>query len=314
MGPGSHRDTLDDNFGDHNWAKITNFAPTFKDRGKEAIEMRKQQVGRFLDYSASLSATPVNTWTEEVQAWEEDDSKPNPFIDPSVITEHSIRFELAKEDTNAVKQGEAILLHKDSSPSLMVFQGIQVEKMQRDWKIKLKELGDHSTDLAWANFEEAGHALLRRIDAWKLTQHLYLPQVAAIWKVDEEDGNQVEYGVEDILLLLPLALAATPGIDLHFFQLWNSKKKYSQSQGQNTHSHAFINSVQQKIDEAIKMYRYIHQCMQKLGGALGTSLWEAEFPVLQDEDVWGLSDDMEAHGGGQGIQGIDVDMDNSGCW
>jgi hypothetical protein len=29
MGPGSQRDTLDDSFGDHNWAKITKFGEFF---------------------------------------------------------------------------------------------------------------------------------------------------------------------------------------------------------------------------------------------------------------------------------------------
>jgi hypothetical protein len=29
MGPGSRRDTLDDSFGDHNWAKITKFSESF---------------------------------------------------------------------------------------------------------------------------------------------------------------------------------------------------------------------------------------------------------------------------------------------
>jgi hypothetical protein len=45
--------------------------------------MRKKQVARFLDYSASLPARSVNQWTKEVQRWEKDDTKPNPFVDPS---------------------------------------------------------------------------------------------------------------------------------------------------------------------------------------------------------------------------------------
>ena len=45
--------------------------------------MRKKQVERFLDYSESLPAKSVNQWTKDVLDWEEDSSKPNPFIYPS---------------------------------------------------------------------------------------------------------------------------------------------------------------------------------------------------------------------------------------
>lgn len=58
-------------------------ASTFKDCGEEAIAMRKKQVARFLDYSALLLAKAVNRWTREIQRWEDDDSKPNPFVDPN---------------------------------------------------------------------------------------------------------------------------------------------------------------------------------------------------------------------------------------
>jgi hypothetical protein len=194
-------------------------------------------------------------------------------------------------------------------------------------KIKSRDLGAHATELARANWEEAGHALLRRINSWKLTQHLYLPQVAAIRKIDEEDGDQAECEVEEIPLLLPSSITTSPGIDLRFFQvelryrqaqassalgqlrglllsrsqLWNSKKKYSHGQGQNTRSHALIGTVQQKINDTVALYRYVHQCMQNLGAALGTALWEAECPVLRDEDVRGLSDDVD---GGEGYKGL----------
>jgi hypothetical protein len=271
-----------------------------------------------------------------------------------VITEHSIRFELAKEDSAAVKRGEAILMHKDSSPSLMVFQGIQIEKLQcvfllvtflvasgfiyllngdfyrREWKVKAWDLGPHATKLAKANWEEAGHALLRCINSWMVTQHLYLPQVATMRKIEEEEGEQTECEVEDVPLLLPSSIATCPGIDLQFFQvemryrqaqassalaqlrglllsqlqLWNSKKRYSHGQGQNTRSHALIGSVQQKINDTVKLYCDIHQCMRRLGSALGTTMWESEFPPLRDDDIRGLSDDFDGREGYKGLTWI----------
>lgn len=47
-----------------------------------------------------------------------------------MMTEHDVRLRLAEEDANALDRGETIALHDDISPSVLIFQGLQLEDLQ----------------------------------------------------------------------------------------------------------------------------------------------------------------------------------------
>lgn len=99
MGPGSHRDTLDNHFGDYNWRKIiilrTLFlvehmkvanalsqADTLCDRLKEAWPACLEHVTEFISYEEALKAdhsASVKSWRQMVLQWEQDRTQPNPF-------------------------------------------------------------------------------------------------------------------------------------------------------------------------------------------------------------------------------------------
>ncbi|KAF8797648.1 hypothetical protein BYT27DRAFT_7228903 [Phlegmacium glaucopus] len=79
MGPGSHRDTLDDHFGDYNWRKITHIAETFSRKSLEAIKAREEHVEAFLEFDAALPTVLTTAWTKLCWTWEADRSLENPF-------------------------------------------------------------------------------------------------------------------------------------------------------------------------------------------------------------------------------------------
>ncbi|RXW13490.1 hypothetical protein EST38_g12368 [Candolleomyces aberdarensis] len=129
MGPGSRRDTLDDVFGDCNWAKAVTMDSLLARRAKEAVKQREIHVALFLNFAEALEKGDVIEWTRAVKAWEADWSKPNPY-EPSraSISESSVRLELAKEDEQALKAGEAEVLHATVTASLFILQGIELEE------------------------------------------------------------------------------------------------------------------------------------------------------------------------------------------
>ncbi|KAJ2911387.1 hypothetical protein MD484_g9027, partial [Candolleomyces efflorescens] len=131
MGPGSRRDTLDDNFGDHNWVKITKLARTFKEKAVDAVGARQEQVAAFLAFSRALPLEIVGRWTGAVQAWERD-----PCLDTSPFrqegdgkTEAEIRRELAEEDRRLLEEEDGVALH-NVSPSQLIGKAIEIEDQQ----------------------------------------------------------------------------------------------------------------------------------------------------------------------------------------
>ncbi|KAF8867839.1 hypothetical protein BD779DRAFT_1463482 [Infundibulicybe gibba] len=134
MGPGSRRDTLDDYFGDYNWRKTIGLGPTLLRKVKEAGEERAGLVIDFLELSASIAKEypqQVMQWTADMQAWEQDPTKTNPFTSPiDKISENAVRLELAREEELAMTLGQLTFFHDEISPSMLLTQGIEIEDQQ----------------------------------------------------------------------------------------------------------------------------------------------------------------------------------------
>ena len=97
MGPGSRQDTLDDHFSDYNWRKVSSMcgstsicvfklliiviflAVTFLRKVKEAVPAWDEHLLAFEEFNAALPAASTKEWTTCVEAWELDNTKPNPF-------------------------------------------------------------------------------------------------------------------------------------------------------------------------------------------------------------------------------------------
>jgi hypothetical protein len=99
MGPGYRRDTLDSHFNDYNWRKITTLGKfrlnyrslmpkltgstvsgaTLLRKIKEAGADRAEYTFQHKQLESSLPTNALKQWQEEVEAWERDLSRPNPF-------------------------------------------------------------------------------------------------------------------------------------------------------------------------------------------------------------------------------------------
>lgn len=113
MGPGRRRDTLDDFFGDWNWAKtvqlgtslieiIFSFAHpvssafVLRVKAQKALVQRQEMREAFDEFHGSLPVSMTRPWTAMVEAWEADSSKPNPFEQARTgeLNGHSVLFSL----------------------------------------------------------------------------------------------------------------------------------------------------------------------------------------------------------------------------
>ncbi|RXW21399.1 hypothetical protein EST38_g4451 [Candolleomyces aberdarensis] len=316
MGPGSRRDTLDDFFGDTNWDKSTRLASSLVDRAIEAVKIRKVQVSAWQQFARTLPSGLVQEWTAMVQTWEKDSSSQNPFeYEGKLITESTVREELAREEEERVKAGNVEIVHDKVSPSEFILQGLNLEDRIRRHLVKVKGQGQHATsNTLAANKDEATRIRQRFID-WEKLQCLYMPTVTPLRQADGEQGGAASENVQDICLYLPSdiidkhpcsdrlakyefryriaqaysSIRALRGRVVVKTHMVNSKKRYTHGNREITRSNAKIQEESARIAQEASRYRAIRQRLVKLSVVMNDRGWEKTFKVLKDEDLRGLT-------------------------
>ncbi|KAG1864355.1 hypothetical protein F4604DRAFT_1882078 [Suillus subluteus] len=140
MAPGTRQDLLDDHFGDWNWKKVMALGRTLLHLEGSIKE-------------SELGAALLAAWREEVVAWENDHTKPNPFNSQSrEMTQAAVRLALVQQDAKDLEEGSSISLHSEVTPSILISTGLDLEN--------------------------AHNSLQRRIDSWIEIQVLYTPSVS----------------------------------------------------------------------------------------------------------------------------------------
>lgn len=204
MGPGSRWDTLDDHFGDYNWQKVSSMSVTFLRKVKEAVPAWDEYLLAFEEFNVALPVASTKEWTTCIEAWELDNTKPNPFhAKLATILEYRVRLQLAEEDKAELASGRSIVIHNNITPGMLVTQGIKLETQQTRLRYNWSQLGPHSTNLQHAKIIERKNILRRRIDAWCKIQVLYMPGVAALHAKEDEEGGGEPVEAQDIKLMLP---------------------------------------------------------------------------------------------------------------
>ncbi|KAG1734228.1 uncharacterized protein EDB91DRAFT_1238442 [Suillus paluster] len=170
MGPGSHRDILDDHFGDWNWKKVATLGRVLLHKIKEAVKAEKEHRHALTELEESikdsdLGVASLTTWTSEVVAWELDHTKPNPFESRiTAVTQPAVRLELVMQDTQDLEDGSLVSLHSHVTPSILISTGLDLEHAHQ-----------HATNEQQANALACSNSLQRRIEAWTEIQVLYMP-------------------------------------------------------------------------------------------------------------------------------------------
>ncbi|KAF9470197.1 hypothetical protein BDN70DRAFT_821646, partial [Pholiota conissans] len=348
MGPGSRRDTLDDHFGDRNWRKIATLSSTFVRKAKEALAGREEHVAAFLEFDAALPAASTQKWTKLCQAWEKDrKNAPNPFTVPKLhMSNKEVRLRLAQEDAEALAAGKTIMVQEDMSPSVLIYQGLEIEDLQRKLAFDTHALGTHSTDLQRAKILERSNFIRRKFEAWKDIQHLFVPGLALLRSRTDIEDEGVSIAAHNLKLYLPssrpqditygrrlieaewlfrFAQAGTTLNDIrsHLMlrsRLYASKMKNSVGTSLQTRSMGLIHDVDAKIRFSAAKYRHHRTTMEALSALRKNkdASWRTLFKPLHEDDLVGLTfmDNLGSEGRRKltwiwnvQVDGMDIDVD-----
>ncbi|KAI6096537.1 hypothetical protein EDD16DRAFT_1719774 [Pisolithus croceorrhizus] len=319
MGPGHRHDTIDDFFGDWNWKKTITLGSTIHRKISEAILQRNEHQEDFEELEKSLFIKypeQLSTWRRQIEDWEDDPSKPNPFeVKEISITQASIRLQLAKEEARAAQRSPEPPLHPDISPSILISAGIDLEDQQRRLRVDLTKLGLHATDAQKAKMQQRSNALARHIEVWTKTHALYVPGSATLRDLYYSKGGGKASAPEDIPLYLPSQVnrkfSCAHNLESIEFQLREGqandalnelrqalqsraymlkfKDRFLRGQGANTRACNCLKNVNGKIDLSVAKYRAAHRVLCMLGPLLGKVGWKTALRPLADDDVCSMS-------------------------
>ncbi|KDQ30010.1 hypothetical protein PLEOSDRAFT_1037626, partial [Pleurotus ostreatus PC15] len=320
MGPGSRRDTLDDHFGDYNWRKVATLHISLLRRVQEAVEMRSEHVGNFLDFSNSLPAAIVQQFYYLVHQWEAGLAETNPYeAKVEAISIKKIRLELAEEEALMIRRDEDLVIHDTVGPSIFITQGLELQDHQARLKIDDQALGNHATELQRTHILERRNRLMRRITTWQSIQELYVPGIG-LYQRSSTDRSVDTFKAEDIDLLLPSNIIPRFHVNVKLAEyefrlrygsahdlltelrrqllilgtMYQSKDRYVRGQEHNTRSVTLIKNVQSRINFAAVRYRSNREALVSLSTFLNKSGWESTLRVLEDSDLRGLKEGEDA--------------------
>ncbi|KAG2106954.1 uncharacterized protein F5147DRAFT_746092 [Suillus discolor] len=304
MGPGTRRDTLDDHFGDWNWKKIT------------ALGERFSSVKWTKEHSEALT-----------EAWEADNSSPNPFESQFTHKLHCTSFLLVTQaamclhftELNAqeLQTGVHLSLHADILLSGLITSGMDLEDQQACLKSELANVSLHATDKQKATTQTQITSLQRRLDAWAHIQELYMPVVSQLrHRSSEASRTMHELKPEDFNLWFPSQLPIHVPCDkklveyeweLHYAQALDALNELHSHLRLRSHMYMYkdknihgqvANTHANQIIEAVESRKCACNTLLSLSCHLQKSNWEAVMRPLLDSDVKPMGD-MEQQGTGR---------------
>ncbi|KAH7906050.1 hypothetical protein BJ138DRAFT_1138106 [Hygrophoropsis aurantiaca] len=316
MGPGSRRDTLDDHFSDWNWKKLVGLGSSLLRKVKEAVTERREHCTALAEFEGTLDAAYLAQYKLEMEEWEADRSKRNPFHSRvDVPTQNSVKLSLAEDETRELEKGNNISLHADVSPSVLISSGLELEEQQRRLTVALAELGPHSTDIQKTKVQQSLNILQRKIDLWITVQILYMPVVAVhrakaasistakvepqkykLWlpsELNQTDTCDVRLRENEWLLRHAQAHDALNQIRQHLrvrYHLYAFKRRNVKGQGPNTRAQGVLTGVESKIAACVKKYHNARSAVQALSKVLGKVGWEIALKELTKDDLKAMTD------------------------
>ncbi|KAE9396951.1 hypothetical protein BT96DRAFT_996227 [Gymnopus androsaceus JB14] len=267
MGPGPHRDMLDEHFGDWNWRKTITLGefhfyivPTGPE---EALENRPPLVQALKDLTNGLAKEDVKVESDAKKAWELDNRAPNPFI-PKVRQEEA----LALKDLGQKGVKPTV------SATALVSEGLDLEEVIWRYKWDSEHQSLHPTDLQKAPYFEAQREHIPHAKALR-DQINSEPGSGAIWNIPLLLPSEVHTrdstcskvllvcewwlrhaACHDALELMHKNLLIRTGLIAY-------KIKYLHGQYDGTRSSQTVNSISDKIRACASRYRALFAVVEK---------------------------------------------------
>ncbi|KII83222.1 hypothetical protein PLICRDRAFT_85247, partial [Plicaturopsis crispa FD-325 SS-3] len=212
MGPGHHRDTLDDFCSYANWLKILGMGGLFLRHMVEAIPEAIGHRQAFEEFEEGLRKDrpgEVEKWEEMVARWDADPEEPNPYMstESGNATMADVRLQLAEEARIREQEGRAAM--HDSTPSAFIMLALDVELVQHTVAAEVKTTGPNPTPLQKAGMQDRRTAILKKIRRVRELQGVYMPRLYTHLHPDGEGYDERRsVNAEDVRLHLPSSLTA----------------------------------------------------------------------------------------------------------
>ncbi|KIM82772.1 hypothetical protein PILCRDRAFT_7683 [Piloderma croceum F 1598] len=322
MVPGHRWETLDDCCGWVNWRKTMGLGNLLLKRLLVAIPHAIQTCNDIVALTSSLRAENPDELTameNELQAWEADKSKPDPYRLPkSNVTLTQVRLVMAEEEKVRAEEG-ATYVH-DVSAGAFLLLGTEIQNLQQTLHHEVSGL-QKQTLLQTTFVVEWQTVLLKRVQHFRKIQHIYMPGFNPRYynNTDVSDSNSnsnTPMMVENTKLYMPSELSASNrrkfcpnGLasledrirfaeasdsleDLQHHlrtRSFTNKFKIANVTGQRKNTRA--REVQHRIDDKVRaselQYRQAQEALKQLRGP---GDWEITLKVLEKSDVRALNE------------------------
>ncbi|KAF6749650.1 hypothetical protein DFP72DRAFT_818655, partial [Ephemerocybe angulata] len=296
MGPGTRRDTLDFNFGDYNWRKITGLGASLLKKMDTALSKVAENTIAHQELEETLDPVMVKDWTAAMVAWERDPiQNPNPFeTTVTVPTQTAVRRAFADEEAAAIAAGKDTSLSPEISPSVLISRGIDLEADQRALKAEMKQTWTHSRDRELTRIQLRSNALVRRIESWYQVLQLYIPTTVLLRNKATGPKSVAPY---DLQLWLPSQIGRQAPVDSRLIEIeyalreaqaqealttlrrclqrrvtvYDLKKRWLRGQAPNTKALNLLGNIEGQIATARDEYRQARVALLALGDFLLTT-------------------------------------------
>ncbi|KAJ7210362.1 hypothetical protein GGX14DRAFT_565567 [Mycena pura] len=203
MGPGSRDDTLDSHWSFWNWTKLIGLGERNRTKLDQAKTEYASQLEAFTEFSLQ-QAEHVLEWRLMVQAYEMENSQPNPYESTmKPLSEAKILLEFEQEESKRVEA--AVPGIHSVSPSSFIAAGLEVEDQQRRVRVQV-ELKKAQTTAQKIDVVTLRRRLSASIKRLRTLQATYTP--ASIVALAARKDVPEDEPPEQVPLFLPSALTA----------------------------------------------------------------------------------------------------------
>ncbi|KAF7305216.1 CxC2 domain-containing protein [Mycena kentingensis (nom. inval.)] len=205
MGEGNRLDTLEGKVDQINAEKNANLGDSLQRKELLAVVERDKAVAEFAELDAGVQPEDRAAWTAQIDAWNLDKTKPNPFIlddKQAGPSEAQVLADLKNAELEDLRAGRGLVWDGKVTAAAFIKAGMQLEEQQR--RIKADATPAISAEKA-SQLDELRVDLVKKIRGFERQQSLFMPGVDELRAAEAEarvDGAE-DAGPEDTKLWLP---------------------------------------------------------------------------------------------------------------
>ncbi|KAJ7032307.1 hypothetical protein C8F04DRAFT_1262054 [Mycena alexandri] len=287
MGPGSRRDTLDDHFNDWNHKKIVALGSVMLERIQKAVGQMVEKEQELVEVEASLPPDIVKSWTEAMELWEKDSSKPNPFnVAGKHATVQAVRGRIAEEEKYAVEGDRADDVRGDLQREL-AFDIAALKTHASDGQkttpaVKTLRTAEATARATAARMQPTAGIPVHALELWLPSKQVKMPgtevkETHIRYEFDMRQAHAHEALDEVRSLLL---------VRTHQYKLKDAGSESGVAG--KTRLRSSIEILDERSRRAAEAYRAAHRALSSLGPQLKETKWALVLKPLAADDVRGM--------------------------